>query len=309
MAYWIVFFECSRWILRSLFKRLPKIVISLVIGSCCSVAFADTLDNIKNRGTLLVGVKKDVPLWGLLDTSDGEIKGFEPDLAQLVADHLGVKLKLVGVLTSERTDAVVSGKVDMLIATLSDTPERQQAMTLVLPHYYASGVNLLARKSERFKDWNDLRNRRVCGRRGAFYNRLITVTYGTDVIALYGNDLSFAAVRDGRCAALLHDDTSIVAMLQNPVWARDFEMPLPTLYNVPWSVALAPQERGSAFEKLVSNLIVGWHRNGVLKKLEQKWGIQPSAYLKEKQELWQRKVNAKWYCGENLAADTPLECR
>lgn len=269
---------------------------------------ADALARIKASGTLVVGVKKDVPLWGMLDASSGQIRGFEPDLAKRVADHLGVKLKLVGVLTSERTDAVTTGRVDVLIATLSDTPERRQAMTLVLPHYYASGVNLLARKSEGFKAWSDLRNRRVCGRRGAFYNRPVTVTYGTDVIALYGNDLSFSALQDGRCSALLHDDIAIVVMLQNPTWKRDFEMPLPTLYSVPWSVALAPQERGGKLEKLLSDLIVSWHRKGEMQPLEASWGIPATDYLKEKQAIWQRKVNGAWFCGDEISASTPIDC-
>jgi len=281
----------------------------LLLGSCARVAWADALDAIKARGTLIVGVKKDVPLWGLLDPASGEIKGWEPDLAQTLADHLGVKLKLVGVLTSERTDAVLGGKIDVLIATLSDTPERRQLMTLVQPHYYASGVNLLARKSEHFKDWTALRNRRVCGRRGAFYNRPITVTYGADVIALYGNDLSFAALRDGRCSALLHDDIAIVSILQKPDWARDFEMPLTSLYHVPWSIALSPAERGGRLEKVISRLVVGWHRDGVLTKLEGKWGIPSAAYLKEKQAVWQRKENGKWFCGDELTERSPLECR
>jgi polar amino acid transport system substrate-binding protein len=295
---------------RSTVRKLTKLVLGLLmLGICVQFAVATTLDAIKSRGTLIVGVKKDVPLWGLLDPASGEIKGLEPDLAQTLADQLGVKLKLVGLLTSERTDAVVGGKVDVLIATLSDTPERRQIMTLVQPHYYASGVNLLARKSEHFRDWGALRNRRVCGRRGAFYNRLVTVTYGTDVIALFGNDLSFAALRDGRCSALLHDDIAIVSLLQNPDWARDFEMPLTSLYHVPWSIALSPSERGGQLEKIISRLLVGWHRDGVLTKLEGKWGIPSTSYLKEKQTVWQRKENGKWFCGDELTDRSPLECR
>ncbi|TXT38689.1 MAG: amino acid ABC transporter substrate-binding protein [Comamonadaceae bacterium] len=270
--------------------------------------WADTLDNIKARGVLRVGVKKDVPLWGMLDPASGEIKGFEPDLARLVAAELGVKLQLVGVQTSERAEAVITGRVDMLIATLSDTPERRKSMTLVLPHYYSSGVNLLARKAEGFKNWNDLRNRRVCGRRGAFYNRLVTVTYGIDLIALYGNELTAAALRDGRCSALLHDDIAIVAMLQSTSWARDFEMPMPTLYNVPWSIALAPSERGGALENIVSRLVVGWHRSGLLRDMETQWGVPPTAYLKDKHDTWRRKLNGEWFCGATSTSSTPLEC-
>jgi len=299
-----------------MFRNIGSAVVKILLGLgllmlyfCPKAGWAGALDDIKSRGTLIVGVKKDVPQWGLQNPSTGDIEGLEPDLAKLVADHLGVKLTLVGLLTSERTEAVISGKVDMLIATLSDTPERRQAMTLVLPHYYAAGVNLLARKREQFKNWSDLRNRRVCSRRGAFYNRPITVNYGADVIAFYGNDLSFSALRDGRCSALLDDDIAIVTLLQSPLWARDFEMPLATLYHVPWSVALGPLERGGVLQKTVSNLIVSWHREGVLRSFEAKWGIPSTLYLKEKQVSWQRKVNGKWFCGDAMTDTTPLECQ
>jgi polar amino acid transport system substrate-binding protein len=269
---------------------------------------ADALHDIQARGVLVVGVKKDVPLWGLQDPVTGEIQGLEPDLARRVAKDLGVKLKLVGVLTSERIQAVISGRVDLLIATLSDTPERREALTLVLPHYYASGVNLLARKSEGFKDWPDLRNRRVCGRRGAFYNRPITVTYGADIVALYGNALSFAALQDGRCSALLHDDTSIAALLRSPQWAQDFEMPMPTLYTVPWAMAISPHERGGALQQRLSDLVIGWHRQGVLAQLEADWGIPPSKYLRTMQSKWQQKNQGRWQCGDTLTESTPADC-
>ena len=298
--------------MRLLARRIQRLgvcligLILLVLGPGLS---AETLDDIKARGVLVVGVKKDVPLWGFLDKQSDEIKGFEPDLAKLIAQKLGVKLKLVGVLTSERTDAVIQHKVDLLIATLSDTPERRQAMTLVLPHYYASGVNLIARKTEQFKTWADVRNRRICGRRGAFYNRMITVQYGADIVALYGNDLSAAALRDGRCSAWLYDDIAIIAMLKDANWAKDFEMPMTSILHVPWSMALAPQERGGSFEAFLSNLLIDWHRTGVLSKTEAQWGIPATQYLEDMHKIWLRKDGPGWYCGDSITGTTPKECQ
>lgn len=270
-----------------------------------SPARADALSQIRARGEVVVGVKKDVPLWGQLDEKSGRIVGLEPDLAQQLADQLGVRLKLVGVLTSERIDAVRQGRVDVLIATLSDTAQRREQLTLVEPHYYASGVNLLARKAEGLRQWAQLRNRRVCGRRGAFYNRPITVTYGADVIALYSNALALQALRDGRCVALLHDDTSIAATLQQSEWARDYEMPLSTLHVVPWAIALAPAERGGALERQISDLVVRWHRSGELARLEARWGIPASVFVRQMQLRWAE----GGVCGVRLSQQTPEECR
>ena len=267
-----------------------------------------TLEQIRKSGKLVVGVKNDVRLWGYQDQQSGNIVGLEPDLAQSIADNLGVKLELVGVQTAGRLDAVISGKVDVLIATLSDTPERQKLMTLVAPHYYSSGVNVLARRSENFREWKDLRHRKICGRRGAFYNRLITVTYGTDIVPLYSNTWAQSALRDGRCAAFLYDDTGIISMLNEPEWSKDFVMPLNTILPNPWSIALPPAERGGELEKAISKMIISWHRAGKIKELEKKWGIPGTAFVEEMHRLWNKKNAGKCYCGEEISKNTPGEC-
>ena len=269
---------------------------------------ADLLDQIKARGKLIVGVKRDVLLWGFLNPKSNRIEGLEPDLAKDLADRLGVQLELVGLITAERIEAINSRRVDVMIATLSDTEERRKLMTLVQPHYYSSGVNILARKTEGFKNWTDLRNRRVCGRRGAFYNRAVTVEYGADIVALYGNELAKAALRDGRCSAYLFDDTSISALLTDPAWGAQYEMPLTTINSAPWSVALHKSEGGGRLEALVSAAIVDWHRSGLVVKLEKKWSILDSAFVKNMNALWSRKSNERWHCGEKINAQTPKEC-
>lgn len=270
--------------------------------------WADTLDDIMRRGKLVVGVKMDVPLWGQLDVTTGKLVGLEPDLATDLARRLGVELELVGLLTADRIAAVEQRRVDVLIATLSDTEERQQQVTLVAPHYYASGVNILARRAEGFRTWSDLRNRRVCGRRGTFYNRSITVNYGADIVALYSNELAVSALRDGRCAALLYDDTGIVTMLLDPAWSQNYQMPLETLFVTPWSLALNAQERGGRLESLVSDAIVDWHRSGLILQLERKWGIPTTTFTSRMNELWNRKVNGHYFCGERVSQSTPGEC-
>lgn len=269
---------------------------------------ADRLAEIRQRGLLVVGVKKDVPLWGQLDPRSGRIVGLEPDLAASLAERMGVRLELVPLLTAERLPAIEQRRVDLVLATLSDTPERRQRMTMVLPHYYASGVNVLARKSAGFRAWADMRNRRICGRQGAFYNRAITVNSGVDVVALYDNQLAITALREGRCEGLLYDDTNIVAMLQEPAWSREFEMPLPTLFITPWSIGIHRDDAGSPLADFLSQTVVEWHRSGLVADLERRWGIPVSAYTARMRSLWRQRSDQGWYCGARVTAATPGEC-
>lgn len=310
---------CSRAVQSS--RRLAALAIPLVIFfvvplmTPLSTAFAveanttDPLGAIRARGKVVVGVKKDVRLWGYQDPKTGELSGMEVDLARALANQLGVALELVGLRSVERVDAIQTGRVDVLIATLSDAPERRQLIKIVLPHYYSSGVNLLARKSEKFKDWNELKNRKICGRRGSFHNRLITVKYGADIVAFHSLEWALQTVRDGRCSGLAYDDTSIATLLQLPEWGQTFEMPMRSLYNTPWAIAIDRRNAGTTLEQAISAAIIGWHRDGTLARLEKTWSIPPSDFVHDMHELWNKKTpDGRWYCGTAVSDTTPPEC-
>ena len=270
---------------------------------------ADPLAAIKARGKVIVGVKKDVLLWGYQNPKTGELSGMEVDLARSLAKQLGVALELVGLRSVERIDAIQGGRVDVLIATLSDSPERRLQVKMVMPHYYSSGVNLLARESEKFKDWSQLKNRKICGRRGSFYNRPITVKYGADIVAFHSLEWALQAVRDGRCSALVYDDTAIVALLQRPEWAQAFEMPMSSLFTVPWAVAIDSRNAGTTLERAISAAIISWHRDGYLAEVEKAWSIPASDFVRDMHAVWDKKgVNGTWYCGTVVSEATPPEC-
>lgn len=287
-----------------------NVVLALLIAVLVSgQTNARTLEQIRSTGTLRVGVKADVMPWGFRERPGGPIVGLEPQLAALLAERLGVAPELVALESSERIDALNKGRIDILIATFSDTPERRQQVTMVYPSYYASGVNLLSRKEDGFRSWSQLRNRRVCGRRGSFYNRAMTVRYGMEVIAFHSLLWAKEAVRDGRCSALLYDDIAIIADLRDPAWAQEFEMAMPTLFPAPWSIALPQQDRGSELESLVSQAIIEWHRQGVIVGLEKTWEIPPTAFAAHMRQVWsRRRTDGQWFCGERWIDGLPRDC-
>jgi polar amino acid transport system substrate-binding protein len=128
-------------------RWLAIVASALLLGAVVThAARADELSDIKKKGVLVVGTKADYRPFGYLDPS-GKIVGFEPDLAADVAKRLGVKLELVPVVASNRIQFLQQGKIDLLIATMSDTPERRKIVDIVEPDYYASGTNVMARRS------------------------------------------------------------------------------------------------------------------------------------------------------------------
>src|SRR5881296_2439478 len=167
-------------------KYFSIVASGLLLGVLgATAASADALDDIKKKGVLVVGTKADYRPFGFLDPS-GKIVGFEPDLAADVAKRLGVKLELTPVIASNRIQFLQQGKIDLMIATTSDTPERRKIVDIVEPDYYASGTNVLAKKSENLKSWDQLRGKKVCLIQGAFYNKELQEKYGVDGVAFPG---------------------------------------------------------------------------------------------------------------------------
>ena len=79
--------------------------LSLVAGS--SSAIADELEDILQAGIIKIAVPQDFPPFGSAG-KDGQLEGYDVDVARLVAKELGVKLELTPVVASRRPLSLVS---------------------------------------------------------------------------------------------------------------------------------------------------------------------------------------------------------
>jgi polar amino acid transport system substrate-binding protein len=252
---------------------------SMAMGHQCS---NDGWNKVMKRGKMVVGVKADYKPWGYRDTS-GAIVGMEADMAQIAADAMGVELELVAVQSSNRMQFLENGKIDMMIATMSDRPDRRKIVGITQPNYYTSGTNVMSPKGVGIKNWEDLRGKPVCGKQGAFYNKVVSDRYGAKIIAFTGNAEAKQALRDKKCIAWVYDDSSIMSDLSSGNY-NDFEMPLNSEDDNPWGLAVPLAEKDCIFGNFMSGLTFNLHQSGKLIELEKKWGIQATQYLKNQNE-------------------------
>ncbi|HZY23241.1 MAG: transporter substrate-binding domain-containing protein [Microvirga sp.] len=261
-------------------KRLFGAGLAALAGVAFAAgASAQTLDKIKSRGVLVVGTKADYKPFGFRDPS-GAIVGFEPDIGKEVADKLGVKLELEPVVSSNRMQFLQQGKIDLMIATMNDKPDRRQVVGIIDPLYYASGVNVLASRKAALKNWEQLKGQKVCGIQGAWYNKPVAEKYGADIVAFKGQAEAETALMQGNCIAWVYDDTAFAERLADAKW-KDYEMPLETILEEPWGVAVKLEEREGPWGQFVAKTLEDMHRSGRMIELEKKWNIPASAYLKK----------------------------
>jgi polar amino acid transport system substrate-binding protein len=259
-------------------KKLLITLLGLAISAAAFQAQAnDRFKSVLEKGKLVVGVKADYKPWGYRNDS-GEIVGMEIDMAKDVAAKLGVELELVAVQSSNRMQFLEQGKIDLMIATMSDRADRRKIVGIPLPNYYTSGTNVLAAKALGLKEWTQLKDKPVCGKQGAFYNQVVEERYGAKIIAFTGNAEAKQALRDKKCLAWVYDDSSIMADLASGQW-DDFEMPMNTEDDNPWALAVPLEEIDGIWGRFMSGMIVNWHESGQLVEWEKKWGIQSTKYL------------------------------
>ncbi|MFK8077001.1 MAG: transporter substrate-binding domain-containing protein [Granulosicoccus sp.] len=279
--------------------NIPKITLAAVVattlGGLSSATHAactnDVWNKVMERGKVVVGVKADYKPWGFRNT-DGEIVGMEIDLAQAAADAMGVDLETVAVQSSNRMQFLEQGKIDMMIATMSDRADRREIVGITQPNYYTSGTNVMAPKALGFTSWEDLRGKPVCGKQGAFYNEVVTERYGVNIVAFTGNAEAKQALRDRKCVAWVYDDSSIGSDLSSGDY-DDFEMPLASEDDNPWGLAVPLAEKECVFGHFMSGLTFNMHQSGQLMELEAKWGIKPTAYLADKNAAY-----SDWLAGK-----------
>jgi polar amino acid transport system substrate-binding protein len=270
----------------------PMLRIRILVAAIAAIAgfaatassHAQTLDKIKQRGVLVVGTKADYKPFGFRDPS-GAIIGFEPDLAKDVADRLHVKVQIEPVVGSNRMQFLQQGKIDLMIATMNDTPERRKLVDFVQPSYYASGVNVLAPRSLQLRVWQQLRTKRVCTIEGSFYVQEIKERYAPELLLFKNTGDMYDALKQGKCVSAVYDDTALIGKLQSPDW-REFEMPLRSILVEPWGMAVKPGE--ARLEAALSDVVTRWHQTARIAALEARWGIPKSAFADEMHERYAR---------------------
>ncbi|MCJ2042565.1 transporter substrate-binding domain-containing protein [Methylobacterium sp. E-025] len=251
-------------------------------------AAADGIEAIKQRGTLIVGVKADYKPFGFRDPS-GAIIGLEPDLAADVAKRLGVKLELVPVVSANRIEFLQQGKVDLLIATLSDKPERRRVIQAIDPQYYSDFVNVMLPKTAGITDWAQLKGKPLCATSGAWYNKDVARTYGAEIVAFDGSEKPLFALKQGNCLGYLYDQSMLQGKLLDEDWKAAYALPLTGILDAPWMMAVAPGN--TSLQTMMEATTKDWMKSGLIIDEEKKWGIEPTSYSKAMHEKYKNATN------------------
>lgn len=184
-------------------------------------AAAQTVDEISKRGELVVAIDLTNPPWGFLDEKQ-EPAGFDPAFAKLVADRMGVKLRIERVTSPTRIPFLQSGRADVVISTLSVTAERARQVWFTSP-YAPNPLILIAPKDKAYNSYADLKGLRVAVPRGSPQDQTVTRMAPGATIMRFDDDASAQQALMTGQADLLGGGMLVPAALNRMNPGKDYE--------------------------------------------------------------------------------------
>jgi glutamate transport system substrate-binding protein len=131
-----------------------------------------TMAELQEAGEITIGVKYDVPPFGLNNPQTGEVEGFDVDLGTYIAERLGVEPVFREATTDNRIPLLVDGTIDLILSTMTITEERDLEIDFSEPYYVANGDVLVPEGSD-IQSLEDLNGNTVCTALGSTYQETI----------------------------------------------------------------------------------------------------------------------------------------
>ncbi|MGB6242992.1 MAG: transporter substrate-binding domain-containing protein [Castellaniella sp.] len=268
-----------------MFKRhtLRGILGGTVLAACTSLAVglapaasAETIDQVKQKGELTVGMLVDFPPYGIMNT-DNQPDGYDADVAKILAKDLGVKVKIMPVTGPNRIPYLLTDKVDMLVASLAITPERAKQVQFSQP-YSAAQIVVFGEKGQAISGPEGLSGKRIGVARASTQDIAVTKIAPKDAdIRRFDDDASaMQALLSGQVDAIGCSTTVAAGIAQRAPDRFDNKF---VLLQQEMAVAIRPGQPETL--KAVNEVISRNIQNGTFSQSYQKWLGSPLPELKQ----------------------------
>jgi polar amino acid transport system substrate-binding protein len=253
--------------------KIKNVIILLLLAMVISISgmAQKTLSKIIKNGEIRVGMTGNQPPF-TMKAKNGELIGYEVDLATALAENMGVELKLVEMPFAELMTALSEGKVDAVMSGMTITPERNLNALFAGPHML-SGKSILTKSKvlaeiSEAEEINKGQYKVVCLKGSNSEKFVTTFMPNAEMIPVEKYDMGVDMVINDQADAMVADyPICVVTLLRNP------DMGLATLDTPltiePIGIALPPGD--AQFLNLVDNYIASLQLSGAMSLLQTVW--------------------------------------
>ncbi|MET0329161.1 MAG: ABC transporter substrate-binding protein [Luteimonas sp.] len=247
-------------------------LLALLSSAACSRgdadASADRLDAIRQAGVLKVAAFDGNPPFGFVDADTRRITGLDVDVAQALADRLGVKLEIVPTNPANRVPLLAAGKVDLVLANFTITEERARQIDFSIP-YFASGTQFLARRGT-LSSPDQLEGLRIGVDKGTVNEIVLRTRFpGATLVAFDDTPFAFTALRNGNVQAISQDGPKLVGLLANVPDKENYEIPPFSISDDLIGVGIPKGE--TALKAFVDDALRALEADGSAQRIHDRW--------------------------------------
>lgn len=226
-----------------------------------------TMAKLSKAGTITVGTKFDQPLFGLQNLN-GEMQGFDVNIAKIVAGQLGIpadKIKWVETPSKNRETYIEQGKVDIVAATYTINQKRAERVSFAGP-YYQAGQDIMVRKDNNsITGPKSLRgtDAKVCSVQGSTPSERIRDYVSASQLVLFDTYSKCAnALREGQVKAVTTDDAILLGLKSEN--KGEFKLTRNTFSEEPYGIGFTKGD--TEFCKFINESLRKAAKNGTYRK-------------------------------------------
>ena len=191
------------------------------VADDAAIAASSWASSVKEAGILRIGGTRTSFLFSQLDETDNGIRGFDAGLYQLLARYIlgdESRFELTQVTSSTRESVLTSGQVDVVFATYSITPSRQEVISFAGPYYTSQQAILVKNGNTEINGVDDLADKIVATQSGSTGPAILEEYAPDAIVQEFEDDIQArTAVEQKRADAYVTDYTLILnSIVKNP---------------------------------------------------------------------------------------------
>jgi glutamate transport system substrate-binding protein len=225
-----------------------------------------SMGKIQEKGEITIGVKFDVPPFGIKNPQSGEVEGFDIEMGKAVAAKLGVKPKFIEAISDNRIPFLQDGTADLILSTMTINEERVQQIEFSDPYFIARGRVLVPGDSS-ITGVQDLAGKNFCTALGSTYEANLKKQAPKAKLKLvdsYSECLEL--VQNGAVDAVSTDDVILTGMI---IQDKSLKLVGDQLTQEPYGAGI--KKGDTQMVDFVNGVFQGLKDDGTWAKLHQEW--------------------------------------
>jgi arginine/ornithine transport system substrate-binding protein len=254
---------------------MRKLIAAIVVAAVAAGGYVWYSRNIEAPRTLRVAVEGADPPFNYID-KDGNLAGFDVDIADALCAHLGMRCELVQQDWNGMVPGLLLGKYDAIVSSMAITAARKHVMNFAGPYYGSIPARFIARKGLAVEATpQGLADKRVGVQRATIQEKLLRAHFPEVVLALYDNQAAEDAdLAAGNIDLAFDDQLSLASGFLKSDAGKDFALVGPPVTDP----AITGTGAGIALRQEDGDLLVALNRalaavraDGTYKKLNDKY--------------------------------------